>query len=68
LPNAVTLLSLDLPRKKKPRKLSEVLSYDEVIRLINALDNIKHRIILMTTYPRNGRPNTEALCPQIYLL
>ncbi len=43
-------ISLDLPRKKKPRKLPEVLSNGEVIRLINALNNIKHRIILMTTY------------------
>lgn len=43
-------ISLDLPRKKRPRKLPEVLSLEEVRRLINVLDNIKHRIILMTTY------------------
>jgi integrase/recombinase XerD len=43
-------ISLDLPRKKKPRRLPEVLSNEEVIRLVNAPDNIKHRVILMATY------------------
>ncbi len=41
---------LQLPRKKTPVKLPEVLSVDEVKRVINAPSNIKHRMILMTTY------------------
>ena len=41
---------LQLPRKKTPVKLPEVLSVDEVKRVINAPNNMKHRMILMTTY------------------
>ena len=41
---------LQLPRKKTPVKLPEVLSVDEVKRVINAPSNIKHRVILMTGY------------------
>ncbi len=41
---------LQLPRKKTPVKLPEVLSVDEVKRVINAPSNIKHRVILMTAY------------------
>jgi site-specific recombinase XerD len=41
---------LQLPRKKTPVKLPEVLSIDEVKRVINAPSNIKHRMILMTAY------------------
>ena len=37
-------------RPKKPQKLPNVLSEAEVIRLINALDNIKHKCILMMIY------------------
>ena len=43
-------MELQLPRKKTPLKLPEVLSVDEVKRVINAPSNIKHRMILMTTY------------------
>jgi integrase/recombinase XerD len=43
-------MQLQLPRKKKPVKLPEVLSVDEVSRVINAPSNIKHRVILMTAY------------------
>ena len=38
---------LQLPRKKTPVKLPEVLSIDEVKRVINAPSNIRHRMILM---------------------
>lgn len=41
---------LQLPRKKTPVKLPEVLSVDEVKRVINAPSNIKHRVILTTAY------------------
>lgn len=43
-------MELQLPRKKTPVKLPEVLSVDEVSRVINAPSNIKHRLILMTGY------------------
>ena len=43
-------MELELPRKKTPVKLPEVLSVDEVKRVINAPSNIKHRLILMTAY------------------
>ena len=43
-------MQLQLPRKKTPVKLPEVLSVDEVKRVINAPSNIKHRMILMTAY------------------
>ena len=43
-------MELQLPRKKTPVKLPEVLSVDEVKRVINATGNMKHRLILMTAY------------------
>ena len=43
-------MQLQLPRKKTPVKLPEVLSVDEVKRVIDAPSNIKHRMILMTAY------------------
>jgi len=36
--------------RKKPRKLPTVLTMEEVWKLICAPDNLKHRLILMTTY------------------
>ena len=41
---------LELPRKKTPVKLPEVLSVDEVKLVIDTPSNIKHRVILMTAY------------------
>jgi integrase/recombinase XerD len=41
---------LDDIRPKKAQSLPEVLSENEVRRLLNAIDNIKHRCILMTIY------------------
>ncbi len=43
-------MQLRLPGKKTPVKLPEVLSVDEVNRIINAPSNVKHRVILMTAY------------------
>lgn len=40
----------DLIRPKKPRRLPQVLSEDEVTRLLKATGNIKHRCILMLIY------------------
>lgn len=39
-----------LPRSRRVKKLPEVLSRAEVQRLINALDNTKHRVILRMLY------------------
>ncbi len=41
---------LAMPRRKKPKHLPVVLSREEVKRLINAPDNIKHRMLLKTAY------------------
>lgn len=41
---------LELPPRKRPRKLPEVLSREEVRRLFAAVSNPKHRALLMTTY------------------
>jgi integrase/recombinase XerD len=35
---------------KKPRKLPTVLTKDQVWKIINSPKNIKHRLMLMTTY------------------
>jgi site-specific recombinase XerD len=43
-------VSFDIPRPKKERKLPEVLSQQEVFRLLNAIENNKHRTIMVLTY------------------
>jgi site-specific recombinase XerD len=40
----------DLPRPRKERKLPEVLNEEEVLRIFNAVGNVKHKAILMLTY------------------
>jgi site-specific recombinase XerD len=40
----------DIPYPKTPKTLPVVLSRTEVIRILGALDNFKHRAILVTTY------------------
>jgi integrase/recombinase XerD len=39
-----------IPCHKKPQKLPSVFSLDEVFRIINAADNMKHRMMLMLAY------------------
>jgi site-specific recombinase XerD len=39
-----------LPRPKVPAKLPQILSREEVARLIEKTANLKHRVFLMTTY------------------
>lgn len=39
-----------VPYQKKGRRLPEILSREEVRRLIGVLDNLKHRSLLATTY------------------
>jgi integrase/recombinase XerD len=43
-------IKLELPVRSGQRKLPEILSMGEVSQLINASDNLKHRILLKITY------------------
>jgi len=43
-------MKINFSIKRNTRKLPVVLSQDEVLRIINAPRNIKHRLLLMTTY------------------
>ena len=43
-------ISVDYSLRKKPRKLPCVLTMEQVDKLICATNNLKHRLILMTTY------------------
>ena len=43
-------ISVDYTLRKKPRKLPTVLTMEQVWKLICAANNLKHRLILMTTY------------------
>jgi integrase/recombinase XerD len=43
-------ISVDYSLRKKPRKLPTVLTLEQVWRLICAPNNLKHRLMLMTTY------------------
>lgn len=40
----------DIPRPKKPKKYPKILSEEEVVRIINAVDNIKHKCVLLLIY------------------
>lgn len=40
----------EIPMPKRPRKLPEILSPEEVMNFLNAITNHKHRAILMTAY------------------
>jgi integrase/recombinase XerD len=44
----------DLPRPRKERKLPEVFN-EEVLRIFDAVDNVRHKAILMLTYPAGLR-------------
>jgi integrase/recombinase XerD len=58
--NALRFLYVDLykmpfvigsiPRPKKERKLPDVLDQEEVLKIFNAVDNLKHKTILMLIY------------------
>ena len=43
--------------KKKPRKLPTVLTQEQIWKIINATENIKHRLILMAIYSAGLRAN-----------
>ena len=41
---------IEIPRPKKPRQLPNVLSQEEVVALLKAPKNLKHKLILMLIY------------------
>ncbi len=41
---------MEIPRRKVQKRLPEVLSRSEVDQLLEAVGNVKHRALLMTTY------------------
>ncbi len=53
-----------IPFPKQPKRLPVVLSRQEVTRLFEALNNVKHRTILMTLYA-TGLRVSEALALQV---
>lgn len=53
-----------IPHTKIPRKLPSVLSIQDVIKVINAPKNLKHRAILTTIYSAGLRLN-EAACLKV---
>lgn len=49
-----------IPRIKKKRKFPEVLSKDEILKIINSLDNLKHKAMLVTAYSAGLRVSDVA--------
>ena len=43
-------MTFQLPSAREPLKLPEILSREEMTRLFAAIDNLKHRALLITTY------------------
>lgn len=46
---------IEIPRPKKPKKLPNVLSTEEVVAIINATDNLKHKLVLLLIYSAGMR-------------
>jgi site-specific recombinase XerD len=44
------VLEFQVPAARQPQKLPEILSREEVAALLGATKNLKHRVVLMTTY------------------
>jgi site-specific recombinase XerD len=58
-------ITVDYSLRKKPRKLPTVLTMEQVWKLICAPENLKHRLILMTTYSAGLRASeVKALKPE----
>jgi site-specific recombinase XerD len=58
-------IAVDYSLRKKPRKLPTVLTMEQVWKLICATDNLKHRLMLMTTYSAGLRASeVMALKPE----
>jgi site-specific recombinase XerD len=43
-------IAMAIPPRRKPRRLPHILSVEEVGRLLSSPRQIKHRLLLMTTY------------------
>ncbi len=43
-------MAIEIPSRRTPRRLPEILSPRELIRLFDSVKNLKHKMILMTTY------------------
>ena len=43
-------ISTNIPRQKEPKNIPAILSKNEVVKILNSLDNIKHRAILTVAY------------------
>lgn len=54
-------VGIDLPRRQKVTKLPVVLSQNQVMQIIEATDNLKHRILLMTIYSAGLRVSEAVL-------
>ncbi|MCP3929218.1 MAG: tyrosine-type recombinase/integrase, partial [Bacteroidetes bacterium] len=48
---------IEIPRPKKPKKLPNVISTQEVIELIDAVSNLKHKLALLLIYSAGLRKN-----------
>ena len=57
----------ELKRPRKDKKLPEVLSKEEISRIINGTANIKHKAILMTIYSGGLRLGETACMEQAHL-
>ena len=53
-------LRVDYRMRKKTQKLPTVLAKEQVAKIICACDNLKHRLILMTTYAAGLRASEVA--------
>lgn len=54
-------IRFDYSIRKRPRRLPTVLTMEEVWKIICAPDNLKHRLILMTTYAAGLRASEVAV-------
>jgi site-specific recombinase XerD len=50
-------VEMEIPRRKAQSRLPEVLSREEIERLLQAVPNVKHHALLMTTYAAGLRLN-----------
>jgi len=58
-------VKLEIPPRTTPRRLPEVLSREEVDRLISSIPNLKHRTLLMTIYAAGLRVS-EAVALRVH--
>ena len=54
----------NIPRPKKPLQLPKVLSKEKIAQLINCIENIKHKTLIMLTYACGLRVS-EAVCLKV---